>query len=123
MTPRGVDPKLFASQLVAAIEATGTDVSFVAVYDPMTASVRLTALSGSAVPEKDFELWAIEGSNAPVSLGVVPVNGKIQVKIPAAALSGFGEGTILAVTLEQKGGSPDGKPKGEIVAKGATTAI
>ena len=123
MTPRGVDPTLFASQLVAAIQANGTDVSFVAVYDPMTASVRLTALSGSAVPEKDFELWAIEGSNAPVSMGVVPVNGKIQVKIPAAALSGFGEGTILAVTLEQKGGSPDGKPKGAIVAKGATTAI
>lgn len=121
-TPK-VDPKLFASQLVAALQAEGSNVSFVALYDPTSGSVRLTALSGDAVPDKDFELWAIEGTNAPVSMGVIPINARAEVKIPAAALTGWGAGTVLAVTLEQKGGSPTGAPQGPIVAKGAATQI
>lgn len=121
--PHGVDPKLFASQLVAALQAEGSNVSFVAVYDPTSASVRLTALSGDAVTGKDYELWAIEGSKAPISMGVVPLDAKVQVKLPASVLSGWGAGTVLAVTLEQKGGSPTGAPEGPIVAKGAATEI
>lgn len=122
LTPR-VDPKLFAEQLVAALQEEGSGVSFVALYDPTTASVRLTALSGAEVPDKDYELWAIEGSNAPISMGVIPVTSRIDVKIAPEVLAGFGEGTVLAVTLEQKGGSPTGAPQGPIVAKGAATLI
>lgn len=121
-TPR-VDPKLFASQLVAALQAEGSNVSFVALYDPLTASVRLTALSGDQPANQDYELWAIEGSNAPISMGVVPMDGKVRMKLPDAVMSGWGEGTILAVTLEQKGGSPTGAPQGPVVAKGMATAI
>ncbi len=121
-TPR-VDPNFVASQLVAAIQAEGSNVSFVALYNPASGSVRLVSLSGDAVPEKDYELWAIEGANAPISMGVVPINAKAEVKIPAAAMTGFGAGTILAITLEQKGGSPTGAPQGPLVAKGAATQI
>ena len=85
--------------------------------------MRLAALSGDAVPDKDFELWAIKGSNAPVSMGVIPVNAKSDIRLSAALRQGFGQGTVLAVTLEQKGGSPTGAPQGPVVAKGAATAI
>ena len=58
------------------------------------------------------ELWIIVGTNAPVSLGVIPANGE-TISLPAAAV-----GAILAVTLEQPGGSTTGKPQGPIVAAG-----
>ena len=38
-------------------------------------------------------------------------------------LAGWGEGSVLAITLEPEGGSPSGTPTGPIVAKGAVTRI
>jgi anti-sigma-K factor RskA len=123
----GVDlaprPPLTGPELVAALEAEGSNVKFVAFYDQAAGTVRLAALSGAAVPDKDFELWAIQGKNAPVSMGVVPVSGKVDMPMPATVKQTFGAGTVLAVTLEQKGGSPTGAPQGPIVASGTATAI
>ena len=123
LQPPRIDPRLFANQLVAALSEQGSNVSFVALYNPATGSVRLTALSGQAVPEKDFELWAIKGTDAPVSMGVIAARARSDVKLSPELLEGFGEGTVLAITLEPKGGSPTGDPTGPIVAKGAATAI
>jgi anti-sigma-K factor RskA len=110
-------------ELVAALEAQGSNVKFVAFYDAAAGTVRLAALSGDTVPNKDFELWAIKGSNAPVSMGVIPVNARSDITVSEAVKNGFGAGTVLAVTLEQKGGSPTGQPQGPIVASGAATPI
>ena len=122
ITPRP-DANAFAAQLVAALNAEGSNVSVVALYNATTGQVRLTALSGDAVPDKDYELWAIEGSNAPKSMGVVSVTSRNDVKVAPDVLAGFGPGTVLAITLERKGGSPTGAPQGPIVAKGAATQI
>ena len=113
---------VLATQLVAALEEEGSNVKFVALYDG-AGNVRLTALSGDAVPDKDFELWAIQGGNNPVSMGVIPVNDRSAVAVSADVMAGLGEGSVLAITLEAKGGSPDGAPHGPIVAKGAVTKI
>ena len=120
LLPR-LDPQMFANQIVAALSEQGSNVSFVALYNPMTGTIRLTALSGAEMPGRDYELWAIHGANAPVSMGVVPM-GRSDMKMPPMP-GQFGEGTVLAVTLEQKGGSPTGAPQGPIVAKGMATAI
>jgi anti-sigma-K factor RskA len=116
-------PPLSGPELVAALEAAGSNVKFVAFYDQRAGMIRIAALSGSAVPDKDFELWAIEGKNAPVSMGVIPVAGKKDVAMPTTVKASFGAGTVLAVTLEQKGGSPTGAPQGPVVASGTATAI
>jgi len=116
------DASALTTQLVAALEEEGSNVKFVALYDG-AGNVRLTALSGEAVPEKDFELWAIQGGNNPVSMGVIPVNQRSAVSVPADVMKGLGEGSVLAITLEAKGGSTDGAPHGPIVAKGAVTKI
>jgi len=121
MQPAG-DVGALTTQLVAALEEEGSDVKFVALYDG-SGNIRLTALSGAAVPDKDFELWAIQGDNAPVSMGVVEVSGRNAVSISPEIMEGWGEGSVLAITLEQEGGSPDGNPHGPVVAKGAVTEI
>lgn len=112
-----------AVQLVAALEQEGSDVKFVALYDGATGMVRLTSLSGEAIPDKDFELWAIQGDNKPMSMGVIPVNARSEVGMSPEIAADWGAGSILAITIEPKGGSPSGSPTGPVVAKGAVTPI
>lgn len=121
-TPRP-DPKAFAAELVAALSAQGSNVQVVALYNASTGQVRITPISGDVVPNKDYELWAIEGQEAPKSLGVIPIDSRKDVVIRPDILAGFGSGTTLAITLEQKGGSPTGKAQGPIVAAGKATPI
>ena len=124
MRPQQLDPREFATQLVAALQSQeGSGVEFVALYDAATGSVRLTALSGEVAADKDLELWYIRGDDPAVSMGVVPVDRKVDVKLPPKVAPGFGAGTTLAVTLEQKGGSPTGVAQGPIVAVGKATLI
>jgi anti-sigma-K factor RskA len=116
------DVSSLTTQLVAALEEEGSNVKFVALYDGATGMVRLTALSGDAVADKDFELWAIQGGK-PMSMGVIPVNARSEVGMSPEIAAGWGEGSVLAITLEPKGGSPSGAPTGPIVAKGEVTRI
>ena len=78
MQPR-VDPNVLATQLVAAIQAQeGSGIEFVALYDQASGEVRITSLRGDAVPNKDFELWYIKGEQPAVSMGVIPVNERME---------------------------------------------
>lgn len=123
MQPR-FDADAMAVQLVAALQAQeGSGVEFVAVYDQGQGAVRITSLKGAPVPDKDFELWYINGDQPAVSMGVIPVNARLEIPLDAEARASIGPGTVLAVTLEQTGGSPTGAAQGPIVALGPATAI
>jgi anti-sigma-K factor RskA len=95
----------------------------VALYNAQSGQIRITPIAGAAVPGKDYELWAIEGEQAPKSLGVIPIDARRDVTVKPDILAGFGSGTTLAITLEQQGGSPTGKAQGPIVAVGKATQI
>ena len=120
MQPR-FDANTMAVQLVAALQAhEGSGIEFVALYDEGSGQVRITSLKGAAVPDKDFELWYINGDQPAVSMGVIPVNERREITVDPAVI---GPGTVLAVTLEQPGGSPTGVAQGPIVAVGSATPI
>lgn len=116
------DANALATQLVAALQGEDSNVQFVALYDG-AGNVRLTALSGDDVPGSDYELWAIQGGNAPVSMGVIPVTERSAITLSPDVLKGFGAGSVLAISLEPDGGSPTGAPTGPIVATGVATQI
>jgi len=124
MQPRQLDPEQFATQLVAALQAQeGSGIEFVALYDEASGRVRLTALSGDVAPDRDLELWYIDGDAPAVSMGVVPVDQRTEITLADEARAKFDEGIVLALTLEQKGGSPTGVAQGPIVAVGSATPI
>jgi len=123
LNPR-VNPNELATQLIAALQANeGSGVEFVALYDQQSGAVRITSLSGQALADKDYELWYIKGDAPAVSMGVLPINQKREIPLDAAAKAGIEAGTTLAVTLEQKGGSPTGVAQGPIVAVGKILPI
>jgi anti-sigma-K factor RskA len=120
MQPR-FDADQMAVQLVAALQAhEGSGIEFVALYDQGSGQVRITSLKGTAIPNKDFELWYINGDQPAVSMGVIPVNERREIPIDPSVIA---PGTVLAVTLEQTGGSPTGVAQGPIVAVGSATPI
>ncbi|HUI62047.1 MAG TPA: anti-sigma factor [Steroidobacteraceae bacterium] len=59
---------------------------------------------------RDYELWALPKGGAPVSLGVLPAEGAAQRALTAAQLRALAGASQIAVTLEQAGGSPTGRP-------------
>ncbi|TIP55629.1 anti-sigma factor, partial [Mesorhizobium sp.] len=73
-------------------------------------------VSGERAAGKDFELWMIEGKNAPVSMGVIPAGQTARMTISPAVQERLAQGAVLAVSLEPAGGSPTGQPTGPVVA-------
>lgn len=112
-----------ATQLVAAIQTVEGDVSFLARYDEATGQLRLTGSGSPAGDANDYELWFIEGDNAPISMGILTVGEAQSVAVGEDLRAQFEQGITLAVTREVAGGSPSGAPEGPIVAAGPVAAI
>ena len=122
--PARLAPEELATQLVAAIQSQeGYGVEFIALYDQNSGQVRLAALAGDAIPDRDYELWYIQPDQPAVSMGVIPVDQRTEIPLDDAARAAINPGTIFAVTLEQVGGSPTGVAQGPVVALGTALAI
>ena len=65
----------------------------------------------------------IEGQNAPVSMGVIPVGSTARLTVDDAAKAKLTAGALLAISLEPTGGSTTGQPTGPVVAAGNLTTI
>lgn len=107
-------PKLWTSQPAVA--------ALIPVNSPMPAFLVMVTKDGYATviahaaevePGNSLELWVSPpGVAAPVSLGVIPVTGKVRMEVTMSA------GTLLLVSSEPKGGSPTGAPTGPVVYRG-----
>lgn len=110
-------------QLVALLSAEGSPVSYLAVYEPKTASVVLSRVGTAQQGNRDFELWVINKDNAPVSMGVIPPGEAIKVSLSDALRRQIQAGASLAISDEPKGGSPTGQPTGPVLAVGELKTI
>jgi anti-sigma-K factor RskA len=116
-------PSVPEPRLVASLAADGSDVRYLAVYDADTGEVGLSHVSGERAPDRDFELWVIQGADQPVSLGVIPVGGTVKLPVSQQNRARLASGSTLAVSLEPRGGSPSNLPTGPVVAAGGFHSI
>lgn len=65
------------------------------------------------------ELWLIPKGEPPRSLGLISTEWADSVKVPAEAVAKLAAGATLAITLEPKGGAPNGVPTGPVIARGS----
>ena len=75
-------------------------------------------MTGDRASGRDFELWVIEGSNAPQSVGVIPAGSSVHLAVDDELQRKIAAGAALAISLEPAGGSPTGAPTGPVVALG-----
>ncbi|MGB7288027.1 MAG: anti-sigma factor [Salaquimonas sp.] len=108
--------------LVVSLESGDTDYRFLAVHEEGSDKVRMTLVSGAIESDKDFELWLVEPEKDTISLGVIGA-GKTAVELTPEFVKIFEAGGLLAVSLEQKGGSPTGVAQGPVLAVGAPQAL
>lgn len=108
--------------LVTQIAATDGSGPVAAVFDPASGALRI-APATLVDARHSAELWVIAADGVPHSLGVLAPGKPAEVAIKGANRPRFTAGSVLAVTIEPLGGSPDGKPTGAVVAKGALSMI
>ena len=120
MNPPAGQPAL---RLVASLAADSSDVKYLAVYDAAHHEVGLSHVAGERAAGKDFQLWMIEGKNAPVSMGVIPTGATVHIELTPALQQKLAQGAVLAISVEPAGGSPTGQPTGPVVATGDLKSI
>lgn len=111
-------PSVEEPRYVANMVADGSAVHFLAVYDRGDGEIGLTHVAGPRPDGRDFELWMIEGQNAPVSMGVIPQGETAHIRVSDTARAKLAAGAVLAVSSEPLGGSTTGAPTGPVVAAG-----
>jgi anti-sigma-K factor RskA len=107
------------AQYVAVLQKDGGAPGFILTVDAATRGFTVRWVEAPPEPGKSFELWLISGKlDAPRSLGVIG-DGDFTVR-PLLASYDFRivKDATYAVTLEQHGGSPDGKPASAAVYTG-----
>jgi anti-sigma-K factor RskA len=100
-----------SAQYVAILQGAGGAPAFILTVDAATKNFTVRKVGANAEAGKSFELWLISDRlPQPRSLGVI--GGSDFTARPV--LSSYDANTIntatYAVTVEQEGGSPDGKP-------------
>jgi anti-sigma-K factor RskA len=110
------------SRLAASLADPASGVQYLVVYDAARGEIGLSHVSGDA-GAGDFELWLIEGGNAPASLGVIPDGASTHLAVAAAHRPLIAPGAVFAISLEPAGGSTTGQPTGPVVAAGDLRTI
>ena len=96
--------------LQAELAAEETDLRFAARWDASAGLLEVTRADGAAAPTgQDYELWVIDESGVPRSLGLLR-DTVTQVQTVLAS------GLTLAISLEPEGGSPEATPSGPVLA-------
>jgi anti-sigma-K factor RskA len=100
------------AQYVAVLQKDGGSPAFILTVDGATRNFTVRKVGASAAePGKSYELWLISDKLAqPRSLGVIG-NGDFTARPTLASYdTDMVKGATYAVTVEQQGGSADGKP-------------
>jgi anti-sigma-K factor RskA len=105
-----------APVLVAALASEAGDATFAVSVSPDRGSLLVTPARVAPAPGHSHELWLIQASGTPVSLGVLSPDAPRRHTIPAQLLGEMRADAALAVSVEPTGGSTTGAPTGPVIA-------
>ncbi|HVV40988.1 MAG TPA: anti-sigma factor [Nitrobacter sp.] len=104
-------PKPAAAQYVALLQKDGGSPAFILTVDADTRNFTVRRIDAPAEPGKSYELWLIADKlGAPRSLGVIGKSEFTARPVLASYDADLVRAATYAVTVEQQGGSPAGKP-------------
>ena len=97
-------------------------IKVVASWDP-TARQLVLAVPGEIPADTSHarELWVIPAGGKPRSLGTMPADKHMHMRLADALADLLQHGATIAISIEPPGGSPTGAPTGPVIASGALT--
>ena len=113
-----LQPTPQSRHLAASLSAKDSGVTYLVLYDAAEKKINLAHVEGNPGDGRDFELWIAEGSDAPISLGVIPAGESTEVAVSEQARAILTNAAHMAISLEPRGGSPTGQPTGPVLALG-----
>lgn len=119
---RPASPGADTQTVIAQVQNEAAKLKLAVAFDSTTGELRLNRLQGAAAAGRSLELWLIAGTEAPVSLGVLPADATSRLVLPQE-LRGKLVGSVLAISDEPEGGSPTGAPTGAVLATGELTRV
>jgi anti-sigma-K factor RskA len=100
-----------SAQYVAVLQKEGGSPGFILTVDGATRNFWIRKVGASAEAGKSFELWLISDKlPQPRSLGVIGTGEFTARPVLASYDANMINAATYAITVEQAGGSPDGKP-------------
>src|SRR5665213_347686 len=100
-----------SAQYVAVLQKDGGSPAFILTVDAATKNFTVRKVDATAEPGKSFELWLIADKlPQPRSLGVIGAGDFTARPVLASYDTDTIKAATYAVTVEQAGGSPSGKP-------------
>lgn len=111
-------PQQRSAQLIAQLSDDSGEITLAGVIDPATEQMALLISGFEPGPDQSPELWVVPDGGAPVSLGLIPVSGRLERDLTAAESRLLIEGAVVAVTLEQRDGIPHAAPSTPILVAG-----
>lgn len=109
--------------IVAPMQSDTGEVRFVALYQPGSDEIRISRVKSEKGADRDYELWLVDDGAKPVSMGVIPDQAEVRLKVRPEHMKIIDSGDAFAVSVEVKGGSPTGQAQGPVIAVGASTEI
>lgn len=102
---------------VAVLAAQDNGMRWLVSLNPNSHALTLMPPRGLNIPSnRSLELWAIPQGGKPISMGIISNSA-------LSAVSALGKpiinGSLLAISLEPRGGSPTGQPTGKVLFSGS----
>ncbi|OWV80017.1 anti-sigma factor [Rhizobium sp. R635] len=104
--------------LVAELSGENNAINLRAAYETQSGRLKIVPVAAGKPEEKSLELWLLQGSGMPKSLGIFQPGAGGELVIPAELRGRIADGATLAVSLEPFGGSPTGQATGPVIASG-----
>jgi anti-sigma-K factor RskA len=105
---RSIQPTI--SELATISDTSGQPMWRIEIYGARAQMILHAGQLRARPVDRDYELWALPTGGKPVSLGVMPIAGTTQRTLTPAQQQALANTQQIAVTVEQKGGSPTGQP-------------
>lgn len=113
------EPVVAGQKYLAVVNRDGAQPAIVVSVDIQTGIVSLRDLGAEQPADRSLEVWYLagDGSRPPLSLGVLADSADIT-HLPVRDADYGRRDAAIAITLEPKGGSPNGDPTGPVVYSG-----
>ena len=96
---------------------------FTVTLDPGRRLAVLTPVSPGPADPRVRELWVMSNGAAPLTAGVIDATRTRLVRLSPELARAASKGAVLAVSLEPKGGAPNGAPTGPVIAQGVLSGV